>query len=86
MGLPLSGNYTGLGASDTQISTVVQKVVMKVDEKGTKAAAATGIAIGSSARIASQLVTFDRPFMLVLEDTATHTPLFVARVADPTQS
>jgi serpin B len=86
MGLPLSGTYTGLGASDTQISEVVQKVMMKVDEKGTKAAAATGIGIGTSARIASQLVTFDRPFMLVLEDTATHTPLFVARVADPTQS
>jgi serpin B len=85
MGLPLSGNYTGLGAADTQISEVVQKVVMKVDEKGTKAAAATGVGIASSARLASQLVTFDRPFMLVLEDTATHTPLFVTRVADPTQ-
>jgi len=84
MGLPLSGNYTGLGATDSQISTVVQKVVMKVDEQGTKAAAATGIGIASSARLPSQVVSFDRPFLLVLEDTATHTPLFVARVADPT--
>jgi serpin B len=86
MGLPLTGNYSGLGAGDSVISQVIQKVVMMVDENGTKAAAATGIGIASSARIGSQVVTFDRPFLLLLEDTATHTPLFLARVADPTQS
>jgi serpin B len=84
MGLPLTGDYSGLGSGDGQISEVVQKVVMKVDQKGTKAAAATGVAIASSARVASEVVSFDRPFLLVLEDTATRTPLFVARVADPT--
>jgi serpin B len=84
MGLPLVGDYTGLGAKDEQISTVVQKVVMKVDEQGTKAAAATGIGITTLARKADQrVVSFDRPFQLLLEDTATHTPLFLARVASP---
>lgn len=86
MGLPLSGDYSGLGAGDSQISKVIQKVVMKVDEKGTKAAAATGIGITTSLRAGSEVVTFDRPFLLLLEDTTTHTPLFLARVADPTQS
>lgn len=85
MGLPLGGDYSGLGAGDSQISQVVQKVVMKVDRAGTKAAAATGVAIGASARVGSQTVSFDRPFLLLLEDTTTHTPLFLARVADPTQ-
>jgi serpin B len=86
MGLPLSGDYSGLGRADSQISQVVQKVVMKVDQSGTKATAATGIAVASSA-VAEQppVVSFDRPFLLVLQDTATHTPLFVARVANPTQ-
>jgi serpin B len=85
LGLPLTGDYSGLGAGDSQISEVVQKVVMKVDEKGTKAAAATGVAVGTLAVRVVQTVTFDRPFLLLLEDTKTHTPLFVARVADPTQ-
>jgi serpin B len=86
MGLPLSGDYSGLGRRDDQISEVVQKVVMKVDQSGTKAAAATGIGIATLARVGGQTVTFDRPFLLVLEDTATRTPLFLARVADPTTS
>jgi serine protease inhibitor len=87
MGLPLTGDYSGLGAGDNQISQVVQKVVMKVDEAGTKAAAATGIGVTTLARVPSgKTVTFDRAFLLMLEDTATHTPLFLARVADPTSS
>jgi serpin B len=59
---------------------------MDVDQLGTTAAAATGIAIGASG-IAGNIVTlnFDRPFLLMLEDTATRTPLFLARIADPTQ-
>jgi serpin B len=86
MGLPLSGDYSGLGAGDSQISQIVQKATMDVDQLGTTAAAATGIAIGASG-IAGNIVTlnFDRPFLLMLEDTATRTPLFLARIADPTQ-
>ncbi|MBV9484449.1 MAG: hypothetical protein JO246_00165 [Frankiaceae bacterium] len=84
MGLPLMGDYTGLGEGINQISQVIQKVVMKVDEKGTKAAAATGVVMTESARIGPPtVVTFDRPFLLVLQDTTTHTPLFLARVANP---
>ena len=87
MGLPLSGDYSGLGAGDSQISQVVQKATMSVDQMGTTAAAATGIGIGT-AGIAGNIVTinFDRPFLLIIEDTATRTPLFLARVADPTQA
>jgi len=87
MGLPLSGDYSGLGAGDSQISQVVQKATMDVDQMGTTAAAATGISIGYSG-IAGNIATinFDRPFLLILEDTATRTPLFLARVADPTQA
>jgi serpin B len=86
MGLPLSGDYSGLGAGDSRISQIVQQATMDVDQLGTTAAAATGIAIGASG-IAGKVVTlsFDRPFLLMLEDTATRTPLFLARIADPTQ-
>jgi serpin B len=86
LGLPLTGDYSGLGHGNDTVDQVIQKVVMKVDENGTKAAAATGVAVGTSAVIGGSTITFDRPFLLVLQDTETHTPLFVARVADPTAS
>ena len=87
MGLPLSGNYAGLGAGGSQISQIVQKATMDVSETGTTAAAATGIAVGTAEPAGPQVtLTFNRPFLLVLEDTATRTPLFLARIANPTQS
>jgi serpin B len=87
LGLPLTGDYSGLGGQDNKINEVVQKVVMKVDEQGTKAAAATGIGMTATAvREPNPTVTFDRPYLLLLEDTATQTPLFLASVANPASS
>jgi serpin B len=87
MGLPLNGNYAGLGAGGSQISQIVQKATMDVSETGTTAAAATGIAVGSAEPAGPQVtLTFNRPFLLVLEDTATRTPLFLARIANPAQT
>ncbi len=86
MGLPLNGDYTGLDPGDSQISEVVQQDTMDVTTAGTTAAAATGVAVGSAAVAGPPLtLTFNRPFLLMLEDTATHTPLFVALVTNPAQ-
>ena len=86
LGLPLDGDYTGLGAGATQVSEVVQQDTMDVTPAGTTAAAATGVAVGTAERVAPPLtVTFNRPFLLLLEDTATHTPLFLAQVTNPAQ-
>ena len=77
---------TGLGAGDTQISEIVQRDTMDVTPAGTTAAAATGIAVGTAESAAPPLtLTFNRPFLLLLEDTATHTPLFLAQVTNPAQ-
>jgi serpin B len=85
MGLPIEGDYSGLGADGLQISQVVQKTFLEVDEDGTEAAAASGVAVGVSGQVApTEPVTFDRPFLLVLTDTATRSPLFVTVVNDPT--
>ena len=86
MGLPLTGDYSGLGAADSQISEIVQRDTMTVDATGTTAAAATGVAVGTAMRAgAPRMLTFNRPFLLLLEDTATHTPLFLAWITNPTQ-
>jgi serine protease inhibitor len=84
MGLPPDGDYTGLGAADTQISEIVQHDTMDVTPAGTTAAAATGVAVGTAEPAAPPLtLTFTRPFLLLLEDTATHAPLFLAQVTNP---
>ena len=85
LGLPAEGDYSGLGEDGLQISQVVQKTFLEVDEDGTEAAAATGVGIDiTSAPVEPpQVVTFDRPFLFLLVDTATRSPLFVTVVTDP---
>lgn len=59
---------------------------MDVTPAGTTAAAATGVAVGSAELVGpAATLTFNRPFLLLLEDTASHAPLFLARIADPAQ-
>jgi serpin B len=84
LGLPANGDFSGIypGAF---ISTVIQKVLIHVDEKGTKAAAATGGGMATSLIQAPHDLTFDRPFLFLIRDTATGSPLFLTWVGDPTQ-
>ncbi|WP_166533716.1 serpin family protein [Blastococcus xanthinilyticus] len=84
MGLPASGDFSALGRDDLVISQVVQKTFLEVDEEGTEAAAASGVVVEESAgAIPQAVVTFDRPFLLLLTDTATRSPLFAAVVRNP---
>lgn len=84
LGLPRVGDYPALGGIGPQISQVVQKTYLRVDEQGTEAAAATGIAVATSGRAAQRIVSYDRPFLFLLTDTGTGSPLFAAVVHDPT--
>jgi serpin B len=83
LGLPRDGNYPALGGNGLRISQVVQKTYLKVDQQGTEAAAATGVAVATSGRVAQRVVSFDRPFLFMLTDTGTRSPLFAAVVHDP---
>jgi serpin B len=82
LGLPVAGDYPAFGGGDLTISHVVQEVFLRVDEEGTEAAAATGVGLAGSAPL-DDVVTFDRPFLFLLADTATRSPLFVTVVHDP---
>jgi serpin B len=83
MGLPPAGEFPGLGAGALAVSGVVQKTFLLVDEEGTEAAAATGVGLAGSAPIEREHVVVDRPYLLLLSDTATGSPLFTAVVQDP---
>ncbi|XP_059541867.1 plasma serine protease inhibitor [Myotis daubentonii] len=68
--------------SNIQVSEMVHKAVVEVDESGTQAAAATGMVLGfRSARMGSQLVVFNRPFLMAIVNPDG--VLFLGKVARP---
>ncbi len=66
------------------IDAVLHEAFVAVDEEGTEAAAATAVEMAwVSAHLASAELIADRPFLFVIVDIETETPLFIGRVADP---
>ena len=67
------------------ISAVFHKAFVKVDEKGTEAAAATAVAMptGGAPPANPEDFTCNRPFLFFIVDRASGLVLFVGRVVDP---
>jgi serpin B len=81
-----SADFSGMTTQDRLfIAAVLHEAYIAVDESGTEAAAATAV-IASAASAGPEPVTMvvDRPFLFIINDLATTTPLFVGRVTDPT--
>jgi serpin B len=77
-------DFTGISPQAGGIGLIMHAATLQVDEQGTVASAATGVGISASAvEPASRTVVFDRPYVLLVTDTASGEPLFLARVADP---
>jgi serine protease inhibitor len=74
--------------SNVCIGTVDHKTALEVDEKGSKAAAVTGIGMvfATSVRMPAKRFNMEvnRPFVLAIQDNATNTPLFLGVIKDPT--
>lgn len=69
--------------SNIQVSEMVHRAVVEVDESGTKAAAATATVFAfRSARIGAQVVAFNRPFLMVIMENNRNI-LFLGRVVRP---
>ena len=67
------------------ISDVFHKAFVKVDEKGTEAAAASAVSMATKGAAAPATeVKIDRPFVYFIRDNKTGLVLFMGRVADPT--
>ena len=97
MGLKLAfdsekADFTGLGYTDNglplYISLVRQKAVVKLDEEGTEAAAVTMVVMQECASAESTEkpidVFFDEPFLYIIMDMESRTPLFMGIMDDPT--
>jgi len=80
---PDRADLTGI-AEDLYVSQAIHRANVTVDERGTEAAAVTGIGISlESAPIATEM-RVDRPFVWAVVHEPTGTPVFVGHVVNPT--
>ncbi len=83
-----AADLSGIGTctkGDLYLSQVLQKTYLRVDEKGTEAAAVTSAAVGATSAPIDPPVelTFDRPFLACLWNGEAAQALFLAQVDDP---
>ncbi|WP_344065265.1 serpin family protein [Nostocoides vanveenii] len=90
MGMPLAfdADKADFSAMTTQerlyISAVIHEAFIAVDENGAEAAAATAVIMDAAGAPAEpKALTFDRPFLFVIHEVESATPLFIGRVAEP---
>lgn len=70
-----------------RISDVIQKTVLRIDETGTEAAAATAVlTVRSALRNQNPRVVFDKPFWFALRDRDTGVVLLTGYVGDPSRA
>lgn len=82
-------DFTGIadaaGGERLQISHVVQKTWVAVDENGTEAAAASGVGMSVTSALTGPIAEFkaDHPFLFFVYDEKRGRILFAGRVTDP---
>ena len=80
---PFTADFSGMGESTNgalYISDVLHKTHIELDNKGTKAAAVTGVVVkatGLSIPATVKNVVLDRPFVYAIIDTQTGLPVFL---------
>ena len=92
MGMPLafspeSADFSGMtGKRDLFISKVIHQAFVKVDEKGTEAAAATAVvmSMGSAPHhVEPKIFNADHPFVFLIKDNTTGSILFMGTIMKP---
>ena len=83
-----SADFSGMSAMDKtlKIDEVVHKAVLKVDEQGAEAAAATGVIVGVRSAMPPREVrrfNVNQPFLVAILDKPSGAVLFVGRVNEP---
>jgi serpin B len=80
---PTLADFSGVdGTHSLFVQDVLHKAFIAVGEKGTEAAAATGVLVGAGVPPIS--IVANRPFFYFLRDEPTGAILFMGRVMDPT--
>jgi serpin B len=98
LGMPLAfdhqrADFTGIASPPDPtdrlvISDVFHKGFVRVDEKGTEAAAATAVVMSRAGGMGAppRRVRADRPFLFLIRDNASGLIVFMGRVSDPSST
>ena len=92
--LPGGADFSGMMESPNPnnrvyIQLVAHKAFIEIDEEGTEAAAATGVAMDEGDATSTEIIPFtpvfraDRPFLYLIRDKKSGAILFLGRVSDP---
>ena len=73
------------GQKDLLIDSVIHQAYIKVDEKGTEAAAATAVVIGVTSVGPRDYFKANHPFIFIIQDKEIGNILFLGRMVDPTK-
>ncbi|XP_030627864.1 alpha-1-antitrypsin homolog isoform X1 [Chanos chanos] len=81
-----TADFSSISETDQlKVSQVEHKAVLKVDERGTEAAAATTEEFGGLSGVMPRLrIDLNRPFLLLIVEDSTKTILFMGKITDPT--
>jgi len=90
MGMPtafgMDADFSGMdGTKSLYIKEVIHQAYVKVDEKGTEAAAATGVVMELTSIMSKNIFRADHPFIFIIQQNDTGNILFLGRVNDPTK-
>ena len=82
---PTNANFSVITDEKLWVGDVLHKANIIVDEKGSEAAAVTGISVGVRGYPDADDEYFyvDRPFVYVIYDNKNKVPLFIGRLMDP---
>ncbi|WP_299582715.1 serpin family protein [uncultured Sunxiuqinia sp.] len=81
---PMLADFSGISnRSDLFLSEVKHKSYIKVDEKGTEAAAVTSVTVGVTSIGAEPVFNVNRPFVFAIREKDTNTLLFLGKVNNP---
>ena len=79
-----NADLSALGTPATRVSLVKQDTFIKVDEKGTEAAAVTVIGgVGSGRPVKTHIMRVDRPFLISIVEKNTGSVLFLGVISNP---
>ena len=76
-------DFSGISPEHLQISDVIHKTYIDVNEKGTEAAAVTAVMFETTALKPLSIIRLDRPFLFSIMEESSHSILFMGKVSEP---
>lgn len=76
-------DFSGISPEHLQISDVIHKTYIDVNEEGTEAAAVTAIMFENTALKPLSIIRLDRPFLFAITETSSQSILFMGKVSRP---